>query len=215
MWNRALNNVISSYRCTKHWREIILCSNNSYELISFLMRVHVVRFLFLFFLEFGKDVEFLEFNLVLLKTSSKPKIQLAWRKFEKEVIALAKYYKISPDPIETEVLEDEWHNFKFEVIRNYCYADDNWWTVLTIAAEQELDWPTLFAIAKARLCFNAENATVEWGFSPLARRNTPPRNRRLPFTCDNWCYCAWMQNRTKLTITVWHTTIRGQVSKLM
>ena len=53
---------------------------------------------------------------MLLKTSSKTKIQLAWRKFEKEVIALDKFYKIIPDPNETEVLQDEWHNFKFEVL---------------------------------------------------------------------------------------------------
>ena len=156
--NHALSNVISSYRCTKNWRELILCSNNSYELVSFFMRVQVLRFLFLFFLEFGKDVEFFEYNLVLLKTSSKTKIQLAWRKSEKEVIALVKLYKISPDPIETEVLEDEWHNFKFEVSWNCRYADDNWRTVSTIAAEQELDWPTLSTIARAIFSFNAENA---------------------------------------------------------
>ena len=57
---------------------------------------------------------------MLLKTSSQTKIQLAWRKFEKEVIALDKFYKISPDPIENEVREDEWHNFKFEVLQNCC-----------------------------------------------------------------------------------------------
>ena len=79
----------------------------------------------------------------MLKTSSKTKIQLALRKFEKEVIAQAKFYKISSDPIETEVLEDEWPNFKFEVLRNCRYADDNWRTVLTIAAEQELDFSTI------------------------------------------------------------------------
>ena len=83
------------------------------------------------------------------------------------------------------MLEDEWHNFKFEVLRNCRYGDDNWRTVLTIAAEQELEWPTLSTIARAILCFNAENATVELGFSPLARLKTPPRNCRLPFTCDN------------------------------
>ena len=120
----------------------------------------------------------------MLKTSSKTKIQLARRKFEKEVIALAKFYKISPDPIETEVLEDEWHNFKFEVLRICRYVDDNWRTVLTIAAEQELDWPTLSTIARAILGFNAENATVERDFSPLARLKTPPRNRQLPFICE-------------------------------
>ena len=64
-------------------------------------------------------------------------------------------------------------------------VNDNWRTVLTIAAEQELDWPTLSTIARAILSFNAENATVEQGFSPLARLKPPPRNRRLPFTCDN------------------------------
>ena len=83
------------------------------------------------------------------------------------------------------MLKDEWRNFKFEVLRNYRYADDNWQTVLTIAAEQELDWPALSTIARAILSFNAENATVEQGFSFLARLKTPPRNRRLPFTCDN------------------------------
>ena len=83
------------------------------------------------------------------------------------------------------MLEDGWHNFKFEVLQNCHYADDNWQTVLTIAAEQELDWPTLSTIARAILTFNAENATVEQGFSPLATLKTPPRNRRLPFTCDN------------------------------
>ena len=83
------------------------------------------------------------------------------------------------------MLEDEWHNFKFEVLRNCRYADDNWQTVLTIAAEQELDWPTLSTIARAIFSFNAENATVGRGFSPLAGLKTPPRNRRLPFTCDN------------------------------
>ena len=83
------------------------------------------------------------------------------------------------------MLEDEWHNFKFEVLRNCCYANDNWRTVLTIAAEQELNWPALSMIARAILSFNAENATVERGFSPLARLKMPPRNRRLPFTCDN------------------------------
>ena len=149
---------------------------------------------------------------MLLKASSKTKIQLAWRKFEKEVIALAKFYKISPDPIENEVLEDEWHNFKFEVLRNCRYADDNWQRILTVAAEQELDWPALSTIARAILSFNAENATVERGFSRLARLKMSPRNRRLPFTCDNWCDYAWMQNRTKLAITVWHTTIGGQVN---
>ena len=82
------------------------------------------------------------------------------------------------------MLQDEWHNFKFEVLRNCRYADDNWRMVSTIAAEQELDWPTLSA-ARAILSFNAEKATVERGFSPLARLKTPPRNCRLPFTCDN------------------------------
>ena len=64
------------------------------------------------------------------------------------------------------MLEDEWHNFKFEVLRNCRYANDNWRTVLTIAAEQELDWPALSTITRAILSFNAENATVERGFSP-------------------------------------------------
>ena len=81
------------------------------------------------------------------------------------------------------MLEDEWHNFKFEVLRNCHY--DNWRTVLTIAAEQELDWPTLSTIARAILSFKAENATVEQGFNPLARLKSPPRNRRLSLTCDN------------------------------
>ena len=85
------------------------------------------------------------------------------------------------------MLEDEWHNFMFEVLRISRYADDNWQTVSTIAAEQELDWPTLSTIARAILSFNAENATVERGFSPWARLKTPQRNRRLPFTCDNGC----------------------------
>ena len=145
------------------------------------MRVQVLRFLFLFFLEFGKHVKFFEFNLVLLKTSNKIKIQLA------EVIALAKFCKISPNPIETEVLEDKWCNFKFEVLWNCRHADENWRTISTIAAEQELDWPFLSTIARAIpvLSFNAENATVEQGFSPLARLKTPPRNCRLSFTCDN------------------------------
>ena len=31
----------------------------------------------------------------------------------KEVITLAKFYKIRPDPIETEALQDKWRNFKF------------------------------------------------------------------------------------------------------
>ena len=83
------------------------------------------------------------------------------------------------------MLEDEWHNFKFEVLQNCHYAYDNWRTVLTIAAEQELDWPALSTIARAILSFKAENATVERGFSTLAGLKTPPRNRRLPFTCDN------------------------------
>ena len=73
------------------------------------------------------------------------------------------------------MLQDEWHNFKFEVLRNCRYGDDNWLTVLTIAAEQELDWPTLSTIARAILSFNAENATVERGFSPLARLKTAPK----------------------------------------
>ena len=83
------------------------------------------------------------------------------------------------------MLEDEWYNFKFEALRNCHYADDNLRTVLTIAAEQELDWPTLSTIARAILSFNAENATVERGFSPLARLKMPPRNRRLSLTYDN------------------------------
>ena len=83
------------------------------------------------------------------------------------------------------MLEDEWHNLKFEVLRSCCYANDIWRTVLTIATEQEFDWPALSTIAGAILSFNAENATVEQGFSPLARLKTPPRNHRLPFTCDN------------------------------
>ena len=83
------------------------------------------------------------------------------------------------------MLKDEWHNFKCEVLRNCRYANDNWRTVLTIAVEQELDWPALSPIARAILSSNAENATVERGFCPLARLKTPPRNRRLPFTSDN------------------------------
>ena len=82
------------------------------------------------------------------------------------------------------MLEDKWCNFKFEVLRNRRYADDNWQTVLTIAAEQELVWPTLSTIARAILSFNAENATVEQGFSPLTRLKTPKKNCQLPFTCD-------------------------------
>ena len=99
------------------------------------------------------------------------------------------------------MLEDEWHNFKFEVLRKCRYADDNWRMVSIIAAEHELDWFTLSMIARAKLSFNAENATIERGFSPLARLKAPPRNRRLPFTY-----------RTKLAITVWHMTIGGQVN---
>ena len=60
------------------------------------------------------------------------------------------------------MLEDEWHHFKSEVLRNCRYADENWQTVSTIAAEQKLDWPTLSAIARAILSFNAENATIEF-----------------------------------------------------
>ena len=41
------------------------------------------------------------------------------------------------------MLEDEWPNFKFEVLRNCRYADDNWRTVLIIAAERELDFSTI------------------------------------------------------------------------
>ena len=83
------------------------------------------------------------------------------------------------------MLKDEWHNFKFEVLWNCRYANDNWRTVLTIVAEQELDWLALSTIARAIHSFNVENATVEQGFSPLARLKTPSRNRRLPFTGDN------------------------------
>ena len=102
----------------------------------------------------------------------------------KEVIALAKFYKISPDSIQTKALEDECRIFKFEVLRNCCHADDNWRMVLTIAAQRELDWPTLSAISRAILSFNVENATVEQGFSFFGYTETPTRNRLLPFTCD-------------------------------
>ena len=75
------------------------------------------------------------------------------------------------------MLEDKWHNFKFEVLWNCHYADDNWRTILTIAAEQELDWPTLSTIARAIPSFNAENATAERSFIALARLKTPKKNR--------------------------------------
>ena len=51
------------------------------------------------------------------------------KKICKESHCPAKFYKISPDPIETEVLEDEWCNFKFEVLPNWRHDDDNWQTI--------------------------------------------------------------------------------------
>ena len=71
----------------------------------------------------------------------------------KEVIALPKFYKINPDPIETEALEDKKRNFKFEVLQNRSHADDNCQLVLTIAAKRELDWSTFSMIARAILKF--------------------------------------------------------------
>ena len=71
----------------------------------------------------------------------------------KEVIALPKLYKINPDPIETEALEDKKRNFKFEVLQNRSHADDNCQLVLTIAAKRELDWSTFSMIARAILKF--------------------------------------------------------------
>ena len=63
------------------------------------------------------------------------------------------------------MLQDHWYSFKFEVLQHCRYADDNCRTVLTIAAKQELDWPILSTIARAVLSFNAENTTLEQGFS--------------------------------------------------
>ena len=71
----------------------------------------------------------------------------------KEVIALPKFYKINPDPIETEALENKKRNFKFEVLQNCSHADDNCQLVLTITAKRELDWSTFSMIARAILKF--------------------------------------------------------------
>ena len=82
------------------------------------------------------------------------------------------------------MLEDEWRNFKFEVLQNCRHADDNSRTVLKIAAKRELDWSTLSTIAKTILNFNAENATVEQNFCLLVRLKMLTRNCLRPFTCD-------------------------------
>ena len=63
---------------------------------------------------------------------------------------------------------DEWRNFKYEVVIN-GHSDDNWRKILTIAAKLNRDWPTLSQLANVLLTFNAENATVERGFSLLSR----------------------------------------------
>ena len=64
------------------------------------------------------------------------------------------------------------------------HSDDNWRRILTIAAKRNRDWPTLFQLANVLLTFNAENATVECGFSLLSRLQTLTRNRLLSSTAD-------------------------------
>ena len=55
-------------------------------------------------------------------------------------------------------------NFKYEVMMSR-HSDDNWRKILTIAAKRNRDWPTLSQLANVLFTFNAENATVERGFS--------------------------------------------------
>ena len=90
------------------------------------------------------------------------------------VSKLADFYNV-----DRESTCDEWRNSKYEVMINR-HSDDNWRKILTIAAKRNRDWPTLSQLANVLLTFNAENATVERGFS----LRTPSRNRLLSSTAD-------------------------------
>ena len=78
---------------------------------------------------------------------------------------------------------DERRNFKYEVMINR-HSDDNWRKILTIAGKRNRDWPTLSQLANVLLTSNAENATVERGFSLLPRLRTPTRKCLLSSTAD-------------------------------
>ena len=78
---------------------------------------------------------------------------------------------------------DEWRNFKYEVMINR-HSDDNWRKILTIAAKRNRECPTLSQLANVLLTFNAENATVERGFSLPSRLRTLTRNPLLSSTAD-------------------------------
>ena len=113
---------------------------------------------------------------------------------------------------------DEWRNFMYEVMLNR-HSDDSWRKILTIAAKRNRDWPTLFQLANVLLTFNAENATVERGFSLLSRLRTSTRNRLLSSTADklmrlklnavsyktfnyNRAYALWLQSSTRYRYNV-------------
>jgi len=97
---------------------------------------------------------------------------------EESIEGLADFYALDKDNV-----CDEWRNFKYEVMSNLC-PDDEWRKVLVIAAKRSDDWPNLAHVAHALLAFNAENATVERGFSLLSRLRTPTRNRLFALTAD-------------------------------
>ena len=118
---------------------------------------------------------------------------------------------------------DEWRNFKDEVMINR-HSDDSWRRISTIAAKRNRDWPTLSQLANVLLTFNAENATLECGFSLLCRLQTLTRNRLLSSTADklmrlklnaasyktfnyNRAYALWLQGSTRS-----HYNVSGTVN---
>ena len=95
-----------------------------------------------------------------------------------------------------------------------CHLDDNWCKISTIEVKHNRDWPTLSQLANMLLTFNAENATVEHGFSLLSRLQTPTRNCLLLSTAEklmrlklnaasyktfnyNRAYMLWLQSSTR------------------
>ena len=92
------------------------------------------------------------------------------------------------------------------------HSDDNWHKILLL--QQSVTVPTLSQLANVLLMFNAENATVEHGFSLQSGQQTPTRKHLLSSTADklmcllklnaasyktfnyNRAYALWLQSST-------------------
>ena len=119
--------------------------------------------------------------------------------------------------------------FKYEVMINH-HSDDNWHKILFIAAKRNRDWPTLSQLANVLLTFNADDATLEHGFSLLSRLRTPTRNHLLSSTADklmrlklnasyttfnyNRAYALWLRSSTRSRYVCGTVNTETEVNKI-